>query len=132
MLLVLWKLSNLPRRRPNPNPPQADDRPALVAPLNKQAAQTGQDIPVADLLVDKVGLHNRDGKIYLIGAVQNRSSRDYGRVHIIFDTYDNDHKPTVVQGDVSGVAAGKETSFELGPVLPLVRTFVVRSIQPVE
>jgi hypothetical protein len=135
MLPVAWKVYKFSLRLLTANPPRAssEDRRALPPSLNKALAETGKDIPVAALVVDSASLHNRDGKVYLIGAVKNRSSRDYARIHIVFDTYDHDRNPAiVVEGDVTGVAAQKQTRFEMGPVFPEVRTFAVRSIQPVE
>lgn len=130
-----WKLYDLSRHRPSMAPPPAklDDRRALVAAVNKMLSQTGKKVPLMDLVLVTATLHSRDGQSYLIGAVQNRSSRVYSQVHIIFDTTDRHHNPAgVVEGDVSGVQAHKATPFEIGPVSPLARRWFVRSIGPVE
>jgi hypothetical protein len=135
ILPVGWKFYSLSDHRSTAIPPQAkaEDRRALVAVVNKMVSKTGQNVPPADLVVGAANLRSRDGQVYLTGAIQNRSSRMYSRVHIVFDTTDRSHNSAgVVEGDVSGVLAQKETSFEIGPINPLARWFWVRSIQPVE
>ena len=125
--VVRHYLSSLPRQA------KPDDRKALVAAVNKMLTQTGKKVRSADLVLVTATLHSRDGQLYLTGSLQNRSSRTYSRVHIIFDTTDKHHNPAgVVEGDVSGVQAQKETSFEIGPVSPLALRWFLRPIEPVE
>ncbi|MGO9256191.1 MAG: hypothetical protein ACLQU1_07820 [Bryobacteraceae bacterium] len=125
--VVRHYLSSLPRQA------KPDDRRALVAAVNKILTQTGKNVQSADVVVVTATLHSRDGQSYLTGSLQNRSSRTYSRMHIVFDTTDQHHNPAgVVEGDVSGVQAQKETSFEIGPMSPLARRWFVRSIEPVE
>jgi hypothetical protein len=138
ILLILpvgWMFYYLSHHRPRNLPQQAksSERRALLAAVNKLLSHVGKDVGPADLAVGTATLHSRDGRLYLIGAVQNRSSRTYLKVHIIFDTIDRNRDPAgVVEGDLSGVAAQKETSFEIGPVSPLAAWWLVRSIKPVE
>jgi len=134
LLPMVW-IYSLYRQRLAESPRQPDpaNRLALVAAVNKLIAQTGKDVPLSDLVVDSATVHERDGKLYLSGTIQNRSSHAYPRVHIIFDTLDRHHNPAnVIEGDVSGLPPQKTTPFELGPVDPLVRSFSVRSIEPVQ
>jgi hypothetical protein len=116
-----------------PRSAKSAERLALVAAVNKIVSQTGKDVPPADLVVGSATLHERDGKFYLLGAIQNHGERAYSRVHIIFDTFDRSRNPAgLVEGDVSGLQPQKDGRFEIGPVNPGVRTFSVRSIRPVQ
>jgi hypothetical protein len=136
ILPVGWRLYSLSdHHRLTTLAPQAkaEDRQALMAAVNKVVSQTGKKVPPADLVVAAANLLNRDGQVYLTGAIQNRSSRMYSRVHIVFDMTDGGHNSAgVVEGDVTGVLAQKDTRFEIGPVNPQARWMWVRSIQPVE
>jgi hypothetical protein len=108
---------------------ESKDRMALVAAVNQVLSQTGKDLPASDLVVGSASLENRAGKIFLAGTLENRSNRAYLRVHIIFDTTDQDHNPAgQVEGDVGVVQPGKNASFEIGPVSPDARTWIVHSI----
>jgi hypothetical protein len=121
-------------RRPTmaiPSPVTPADRRALIAAVNKIVAQTGKDVPRADVVVDNASLHERDGRVYLQGTLRDQSSRPYPKVHVAFDTLDHHRNPAgIVEGDVTGLEPQKTVSFDFGPVNPDVRSFSVRSIEP--
>ncbi len=132
-LSLVWR--RLPAPRPNEPPPQAKskDRQALVAAVNKEVAAIGKDLPPSDIVVTSASVKNRDGNLVLSGAIQNRTARAYPLVHIIFDSLDVRHNTAgVVEGDVRGLQPNKETAFEIGPVNPQARSFIVRSIRPAQ
>jgi hypothetical protein len=130
---LIWR--RIPVSRPSEPPPQArsKDRQALVAAVNKEVAGIGKDLPPSDIVVTSASVKIRDGNLVLWGAVKNRTERAYPLVHIIFDSLDRRHNTAgVVEGDVRGLQPNKETAFEIGPVNPQARTFLVRSIRPVQ
>jgi hypothetical protein len=130
---LLWR--RIPVSRPSEPPPPAksQDRQALIAAVNKEVAAIGKDVPPSDMVVTTAAVKNRDGNLVLTGAIQNRTARAYPLVHIIFDSLDWRHNTAgVVEGDVRGLQPNKETGFEIGPVNPQARTFLVRSIRPVQ
>jgi len=121
------------RRAEQPDPAISPERRALVDAVNKMIAGTGKDVPASDLVVGTTTVHKRDGVLYLAGTVQNRGSRAYARVHVIFDTTDRYHNPAgVLEADVTDVQPQKDAAFDIGPMNPHVFTIAVRSIRPVE
>lgn len=123
-------LNSIPKKAP---PAAKSPDPALIAFLNRTVEQAGKNLHPQDLVLGMATLHERGGKVFLSGTIQNHSSRAYARVHLIFDTVDRRHNPSgVLEGDVSGVQPGQETPFELGPLSPEARSYLVRSIRPVE
>ena len=114
-------------------PAKSAERLALIAAVNKIVAQAGKEVPRPSVVVDNAGLHDRDGHVYLSGTLLNQSSQSYARVHVMFETLDINHNPAgLVEGDVTGLLPEKTTSFEFGPVNPDIRSFSIRSIEPVQ
>jgi len=132
MLGVAWKVFHISNRLPNKDTFERTrrDRVALVAEINKQLAQTGKNVPVADVVVNSAIFRDRDGDRYLTGTVHNKSQTSYSTLHLSFDTYDSHHnRAGIVEGDVLHLAAGEEAPFEIGPTNPRARYCSLQSIR---
>src|SRR5580693_6112883 len=67
-LPMAWMWYHYSNRRPPivpPDPGKSKERLALVASVNKSVAQTGKDVPLADLVVVRASMHGLDGRNYL-------------------------------------------------------------------
>ena len=118
---------------PDAAPSKSPARAAVVEAVNQAVAQAGKNVPAPDVVVNTATLHNRAGQIYLVGTVENRSSRAYSGAHVVFDALDQRRNPAgIAQGDVGPLGPGKQAPFDFGPLNPETRLCVVRSIEPVQ
>jgi len=97
-----------------------------------QALSEARTLPPAELVLGSASLVKRDGQLFLSGAVENRSTRVYSRVHLTFYASDEEgNRAGVLEADVSNLQPHKETTFEIGPAKPEVHAVILQSLQAV-